>query len=116
MSQMLASTLRRPVSQARPMLAGSAAMAIRSSLLAVNRTWAGASDPFLPDRCGSVGTDPGHERHAEIRDLAADHAVHQVGLAIRLVHLGDPAGQIFQRLTAFLGGSHETPHFPLPPL
>jgi RNA polymerase sigma-70 factor (sigma-E family) len=70
----------------------------------------------FPDRCPAAGPDPGHEGHSEIGDLAADHAVHHVGLAVRLVHLGDPAGQVFQRLTAFLGGRHETPHFPLPPL
>src|SRR5262249_14835824 len=48
MSQMLASTLRRPVSQARPMLAGSRAIATRSSLFAVNRAWAGGSEPVAP--------------------------------------------------------------------
>src|SRR5262249_41822822 len=59
MSQMLASTLRRPVSQARPMLAGSGAVAARSSLFPGDRARAGGADPFAPRHGGApVGPDP----------------------------------------------------------
>ena len=56
-SKMFPSTLRRPVSQARAKLPGSAAIDTTTSLFAVNRTWA-ARSPFAASLTGSAPCCP----------------------------------------------------------
>jgi crotonobetainyl-CoA:carnitine CoA-transferase CaiB-like acyl-CoA transferase len=60
----------------------------------------------LLDRLGARVGDPGHERYAQVGDVAAERPVaEEVGPLLR-GHLAQSGGEGLQRLTAFLGSGH----------
>jgi crotonobetainyl-CoA:carnitine CoA-transferase CaiB-like acyl-CoA transferase len=60
----------------------------------------------LLDRLGAGVGDPGHERYAQIGDVAAERAVGEKAGPVLLVHVAQSAGEGLQRLAALLGGGH----------
>src|SRR5712692_3994755 len=63
----------------------------------------------LNDRVRSVLPEPGEEGDAEIRNVAAERAVQQVGLPCLGVKQRQPVGESLKRLAALFGGCHRTP-------
>ena len=62
--------------------------------------------PRLLDRLGARIGDPGHERHLQVSDVAAERAVAEKAGPFLLGHLAQSAGEGLQRLPAFLGCGH----------
>jgi formyl-CoA transferase/CoA:oxalate CoA-transferase len=63
----------------------------------------------LLDRlCACIG-NRGHERHAQVGDVAAERAVAEKTGPVVRVHLAQSAGEGLQRLAALLGSGHCTP-------
>jgi crotonobetainyl-CoA:carnitine CoA-transferase CaiB-like acyl-CoA transferase len=60
----------------------------------------------LLDRLGARVGNPGHERHAQIGDVAAERAVAEKAGPILLRHLAQPVGQGLQRLAALFDSGH----------
>jgi crotonobetainyl-CoA:carnitine CoA-transferase CaiB-like acyl-CoA transferase len=60
----------------------------------------------LLDRLGAAAGDPGHERHAQVSDVAAERAVAEVAGPVLLGHLAQSVGEGLQRLAAFLDCGH----------
>jgi crotonobetainyl-CoA:carnitine CoA-transferase CaiB-like acyl-CoA transferase len=60
----------------------------------------------LLDRLRAVVGDPGHERHAQVGDVAAERAVAEKAGPVLGVHLAQSAGEGLQRLAALLGCGH----------
>jgi crotonobetainyl-CoA:carnitine CoA-transferase CaiB-like acyl-CoA transferase len=60
----------------------------------------------LLDRLGAVIGDPGHERHVQVGDVAAERAVAEKAGPVLLGHLAQPVGEGLQRLAALLGSGH----------
>jgi crotonobetainyl-CoA:carnitine CoA-transferase CaiB-like acyl-CoA transferase len=60
----------------------------------------------LLDRLGTLIGNPGHERYAQIGDVAAERAVAEEAGPVLLGHLTQSVGEGLQRLTALLGCGH----------
>jgi len=60
----------------------------------------------LLDRLGARIGNPGHERHAQIGDVAAERAVAEKARPILRVHLAQSPGEGLQRLAALFGCGH----------
>ena len=60
----------------------------------------------LLDRLGAMVCDPGHERNAQVGDVAAERAVTEKTGPILRIHLAQSAGEGLQRLAALLGSGH----------
>jgi crotonobetainyl-CoA:carnitine CoA-transferase CaiB-like acyl-CoA transferase len=60
----------------------------------------------LLDRLGAMIGDPGHERHAQVGDVAADRAVAEEAGPVLLWHLAQSVGEGLQRLAALLDCGH----------
>jgi formyl-CoA transferase/CoA:oxalate CoA-transferase len=63
----------------------------------------------LLDRLGARVGDRGHERQAQVGDVAAERAVAEKARPVVRVHLAQSAGKGLQRLAALLGSGHCTP-------
>ena len=63
----------------------------------------------LLDRLGARVGDRGHERQAQVGDVAAERAVAEKARPVLRVYLAQSAGEGLQRLAAFLGSGHCTP-------
>jgi len=63
----------------------------------------------LLDRLRAVTGDPGHERNAQIGDLAAERAAAEEAGPVLLGHLAQPVGKGLQRLAALLDCGHRAP-------
>jgi crotonobetainyl-CoA:carnitine CoA-transferase CaiB-like acyl-CoA transferase len=63
----------------------------------------------LFDRLGACVGDRGHERQAQVGDVAAERAVAEKAGPVLRVHLAQPGGEGLQRLAALLGSGHCTP-------
>src|ERR1700733_2955142 len=61
------------------------------------------------DRLGARTGDRGHERHAQVGDVAAERAVAEKAGPVLLVHLAQSAGEGLERLAALLRCGHCTP-------
>ena len=105
-SLMLAWILTRPAIHMRAMLAGVAASDTTSSLFAVSLMSAGGSSGDLLDRLRAMVGDPGHERDAQVGDVAAERAIAEKAGPVLLIHLAQSAGEGLQRLAALLGSGH----------
>jgi crotonobetainyl-CoA:carnitine CoA-transferase CaiB-like acyl-CoA transferase len=60
----------------------------------------------LLDRLGAMVGDPGHERHAQVGDMAAERAVAEEAGPVLLRHLAQSVGEGLQRLAALLDCGH----------
>jgi crotonobetainyl-CoA:carnitine CoA-transferase CaiB-like acyl-CoA transferase len=60
----------------------------------------------LLDRLGARVGNPGHERYAQIGDVAAERAVAEEAGPVLLGHLAQSVGEGLQRLAALLGSGH----------
>jgi crotonobetainyl-CoA:carnitine CoA-transferase CaiB-like acyl-CoA transferase len=60
----------------------------------------------LLDRLGAMVGDPGHERHAQVGNVAAERAVAEEAGPVLLRHLAQSVGEGLQRLAAFLDCGH----------
>jgi crotonobetainyl-CoA:carnitine CoA-transferase CaiB-like acyl-CoA transferase len=63
----------------------------------------------LFDWLGACVGDRGHERQAQVGDVAAERAVAEKAGPVLRVHLAQPGGEGLQRLAALLGSGHCTP-------
>jgi len=60
----------------------------------------------LFDRLGARIGDPGHERDAQVGDVAAERAIAEKAGPVLLIHLAQSAGEGMQCLAALLGSGH----------
>jgi len=60
----------------------------------------------LFDRLGACIGDPGHERDAQVGDVAAERAIAEKAGPVLLIHLAQSAGEGMQCLAALLGSGH----------
>jgi crotonobetainyl-CoA:carnitine CoA-transferase CaiB-like acyl-CoA transferase len=63
----------------------------------------------LLDRLGARVGNPGHERQAQVGDVAAERTVAEKAGPVVRVYLAQSAGEGLQRLAALLGSGHCTP-------